>query len=100
MAILLKRNLSRFNNTTVLNVKDLYTNKKLNFSKCSSYNGEILNGLMDWDCTHLNELGYSIITRKSVLSLSMYHYCGRKVGTKNNGPAAKKTSAYTGQAAS
>ena len=89
MAILLNRNLSKFANTKVLNVKDLFSAKKMNFSKSTYYDGEVLNGLLDWDRTDLNDMGYKIMTYKSALSLSIYHYTGRKVGTKPSAKSAK-----------
>ena len=74
MAILLNKHMLSMENTQVLNVKDLYVFKELNLSKDTIYNEDIHNGLLDYGRTHLNEWGYHLLTKKSVLSLSSCLY--------------------------
>ena len=88
MAVLLNRHMISMENTHVLNADDLFAAKESNINKNQSYMDNIINGLLDWDRTHLNPLGYHILTKKSVLSLSVHKYGKKPEGPKE--PEAPK----------
>ena len=61
-------------NTQMINAKDLFKLRRINNSTTTTYNEDIMNGLLDMDRTHLNDWGYHLLTKKSVLSLSSHLY--------------------------
>ena len=50
---------------------------KVNIRPDKGYDDHIMAGLLDWDKTHLNQTGYHILMRKTLLSLSVNLYEAR-----------------------
>ena len=66
-------------NTHILNAKLSYNRKQLNTELMICHDDEIHCSQLDLDCTHLNDLGYHVITRKTAISLSIHHYEGARL---------------------
>ena len=76
---MLNKNMAEMENVHPLNVKDLFYQKKVNLTTDKPHVDEVIEGLLDWDKTHLNGVGYHILTKKSILSLSINLYEKRAI---------------------
>ncbi len=87
LAILLNRSMDHMENIRALNTKDLYNIKAVNNTKKRGIKEETINGVLDWDKTHLNEIGYHILTKKTALTLLQHQYDNLRPATAAKTPS-------------
>ena len=58
----------------VLEVRDLYEENKTTYQESCNFSDNILDGYLDYDKIHLNDLGFQLMMTKVTVPLSINHY--------------------------
>ena len=97
-ASLLDYHMSRFvdKNMRFFKLNDLYVEKRTTMHKDNGYMENILTGFLDNDRIHLNRLGYHLVTRLTLVTLSLSKYGKKRPASASKKPNSKKAEKQAG----